>query len=295
MKKALIALVVLLSGNVQAQAKSFDILNPEVSQGGVVIVKVYPQFQTKAQGASVCVAVKWEGLYQPGKEYGLNNQGEVFVGVDINTEPNEYIVFLVECGRGNRLDWNYDVIKVEDVNFPIRIRTPFTPTNKWSKERDNIKKAFEDGSYWENYTDGEFVQPLDRVDLDGTRAVGDGFSYFVENHTGADLITLDTRTGNHKRPVKAINSGKIVLMAKNFSTDGNMVILDHGSGIFSVYMHLSSFKVKKVGALVKKGDVVGISGRSGRVSGPHLHFAVKVRDVYVDPLEFIKTMNQYLK
>lgn len=294
MKKTVVVLVMLLSGNAQAQAKSFEILNHKIGQGGVVIIKVYPQFQTKAQGVSVCVAVKWDGLDKPGKEYGLNNQGEVFIGVDINAEPKEYITFLVECGRGNRLDWSYEVIEVEDADFPTRIRIPFTPTNKWLKERGDIKKAFENGNYWENYTDGEFVQPLSRVVLDGTRAVGDIFSPFGENHAGVDLITLDAKTGNYKRPVKAINSGKVVLVAKNFSTDGNMIILDHGSGIFSLYMHLSAIKVRKVGDMVKKGDVIGTSGRSGQVSGPHLHFAVKIGDVYVDPLKFIETMNELL-
>lgn len=298
MKKSifsLVALFLLLNGNTRAQAKTFEILNHEVSQGGVIIIKVFPQFQTKAQGPSVCVAVKWNGLEQPGEEYGLNNRGEVFIGVDINTEPKIYIVFLVECGRSNRLDWSYEEVKIVDADFPIRARRPFTPTRKWKREREIINKIFEGGNYWENYANGEFIQPLERSVLNDGRTVGDVLSLFGAGHAGVDLATLDLDTGRHKRPVKAVNSGKVALIAKNFSTDGHMVIIDHGSGIFSVYMHLSNFAVRKAGDSVKKGDVIGISGRSGRVSGPHLHFAVKVRDVYVDPLEFIDTMNQNIR
>lgn len=287
--------VLLLADNAQAQAKSFEILNREVPQGGVIIIKVFPQFQTKVQGPPVCVAVKWDGLEQPGEEYGLNNRGEVFIGVDINTEPKIYIVFLVECGRGNRLDWYYDEVKIIDADFPERARRPFIPTKRWKQERRKINEVFESGNYWENYTNGEFIQPLERSVLNDGRTVGDVLSPFGAGHAGVDLATLDSDTGKHRRPVKAINSGKVALIAKNFSTDGHMVIIDHGSGIFSVYMHLSNFAVRKAGDSVKKGDVIGISGRSGRVSGPHLHFAVKVRGVYIDPLGFIDTMNQYIR
>ena len=116
---------------------------------------------------------------------------------------------------------------------------------------------------------------------------------------------MTPKTGKHKRPVKAINSGKVVLAAKGFSLEGNMIIIDHGSGIFSIYMHLSKFNVKQ-GGFVKAGQVIAVSGKSGRQSNgkpvaPHLHFGVRVGDPadplkfpVVDPLGFIETMNQYL-
>ncbi len=82
-----------------------------------------------------------------------------------------------------------------------------------------------------------------------------------------------------------------------------MVIIDHGSCILSVYMHLSRFNVKK-GESVTTGQIIGISGRSGRNGrrpvGPHLHCGVRVGDpddptkfAVVDPLVFIETMNRY--
>ena len=76
-----------------------------------------------------------------------------------------------------------------------------------------------------------------------------------------------------------------------------MVILSHGLGIFSVYMHLSKFEVK-LGETVKRGQLVALTGRTGtgiNRGDEHLHFSIKIRDAYVDPLEFIDIANEVLK
>ncbi|MDX1709249.1 MAG: M23 family metallopeptidase, partial [Desulfobacterales bacterium] len=67
---------------------------------------------------------------------------------------------------------------------------------------------------------------------------------------------------------------------------GNIVIVDHGMGIFTNYAHLSKIDVR-VGQHVARGDQIGLSGATGRASGPHLHWGVKVSGAYVDPLQFM--------
>lgn len=93
-------------------------------------------------------------------------------------------------------------------------------------------------------------------------------------------------------PVKASNDGIVVLVKKRFYSGGTVVI-DHGGGIYTCYFHLSKFRVKK-GDLVHKGHTIALSGKSGRVTGPHLHFAVRVHGVQVDPMQFVTVMNQKL-
>jgi murein DD-endopeptidase MepM/ murein hydrolase activator NlpD len=83
-------------------------------------------------------------------------------------------------------------------------------------------------------------------------------------------------------PVAAMNSGRVIL-ARNLFFEGNCVVLDHGHGLLTMYLHLSAFKVKE-GALVKRGQVIGLSGESGRTTGPHLHVGVRWQGIYVDPL-----------
>lgn len=90
--------------------------------------------------------------------------------------------------------------------------------------------------------------------------------------------------------VGAVNSG-IVRIAKDRYYAGNSVVIDHGYGIYSQYYHLSKIEVK-VGQRVKKGDIIGLSGATGRVSGPHLHFGIFAGGKQVDPLDFITKLNR---
>ncbi len=82
-------------------------------------------------------------------------------------------------------------------------------------------------------------------------------------------------------PVSAVNSGT-VLLARPMYFEGNCVMLDHGQGLLTIYMHLSEFKVKE-GEHVTRGQLIGLSGGSGRATGPHLHVAVRWEGVYLNP------------
>ena len=90
-------------------------------------------------------------------------------------------------------------------------------------------------------------------------------------------------------PIRAVGAGRVVLVKKRFFA-GNSVIIDHGEGIYTGYYHMSHFKVHK-GQLVHKGEILGLAGATGRVTGPHLHFSVRVNGVQVDPIQFLETFN----
>ncbi len=94
-------------------------------------------------------------------------------------------------------------------------------------------------------------------------------------HYGEDL---EGRVGD---PVAAANDGRVVLVRDCYAS-GRSIVLWHGAGLFSVYFHLSRAEVRP-GDEVRRGQVIGRVGRSGRVTGPHLHWGVKLRDLYVDP------------
>lgn len=98
-------------------------------------------------------------------------------------------------------------------------------------------------------------------------------------HQGADFRAA---TGT---PVRAPNSGRIAL-ASDLYFSGNTVIIDHGLGMFSLLAHLSKISVAE-GATVARGEVVGDSGATGRVTGPHLHWALRMGEASVDPLALI--------
>lgn len=86
-------------------------------------------------------------------------------------------------------------------------------------------------------------------------------------------------------PVKATADGQVINLHNRFYT-GNTIIIDHGQGLISLYAHLNSFKVKN-GQFVKQGDIIGTVGKTGRVTGPHLHWALYLNQTSVDPLLFL--------
>lgn len=94
-------------------------------------------------------------------------------------------------------------------------------------------------------------------------------------HYGLDLA------GRLGDPVRSANSGRVVLVRDCWAS-GHTVVVWHGAGLYTTYFHLSRALVAE-GATVEKGQRIGLVGRSGRASGPHLHWGVRVGDLYVDP------------
>jgi murein DD-endopeptidase MepM/ murein hydrolase activator NlpD len=91
-------------------------------------------------------------------------------------------------------------------------------------------------------------------------------------------------------PILAPGDGTVALAADLYFT-GQTVVLDHGWGLHSILAHLSSISVEP-GAVVARGDVVGALGATGRVTGPHLHWAVRLNGARVDPLSMLGLLRE---
>lgn len=99
-------------------------------------------------------------------------------------------------------------------------------------------------------------------------------------HNGVD-IDVPKNT-----PVKASAGGKVIIAGNNFYYNGNFVLIDHGFGLTTVYLHFNKLNVK-TGDYVKKGDVIGFVGMTGRATGPHLHWGVKWYNKRIDPMSLL--------
>jgi hypothetical protein len=103
-------------------------------------------------------------------------------------------------------------------------------------------------------------------------------------HAGVDIA------GGAGAPVTAPADGVVVLAAdKPFTLEGNLLIIDHGMGLNSAFLHLSRIDVKE-GDHVKKGQLIGAIGSSGRATGPHLHWALKWKSARIDPMALTGVM-----
>jgi murein DD-endopeptidase MepM/ murein hydrolase activator NlpD len=112
----------------------------------------------------------------------------------------------------------------------------------------------------------------------GTRRIFNG--KLASIHKGLDFRA---RTGT---PVRAGNSG-VVALARPLYYEGNCVVIDHGMGLFTISMHLSRIDVKE-GQRVARGSRLGLSGDTGRVTGPHLHWGVRWQGAYLDPAKLLR-------
>jgi len=127
--------------------------------------------------------------------------------------------------------------------------------------------------------EGSFHAPVTAPPTDsfGTRRIFNGKLASV--HKGMDFRAA---TGT---PVRAGNSG-VVVLARPLYYEGNCVVIDHGLGLFTISMHLSRIDVRE-GQHVTAGEQLGLSGATGRVTGPHLHWAVRWQGAYLDPAKLL--------
>lgn len=154
------------------------------------------------------------------------------------------------------------------------------------KEARKIKRIYASGSMarlWDN----DFQLPMKSkiTSRYGNKRVFNG--QLKSYHNGIDFrAPIGT-------PVFAANSGTVGL-AEDLFYSGNAVIIDHGTGIFTIYAHLSRIDVSS-GQNIQKGQQLGLTGATGRVNGPHLHWGVKVNNVAINPLQFTEIISSLVK
>ena len=101
---------------------------------------------------------------------------------------------------------------------------------------------------------------------------------------------MDIATGSSGTPFVAPADGVVTLAAaSSFSLEGRLLMIDHGMGLNSAFLHCSAHAVN-VGDVVRQGQFIGRIGATGRATGPHLHWSIKWREARLDPLLFVGVM-----
>ena len=204
------------------------------------------------------------------------------VGVDVEVAPGTYPLTVVATwkdGSQGTLHQDVNVTEAPYEKVPLSVPDKFIEPNAAALKKiaaDKIvkDKAFANSSLKPEWT-GNFLPPLHlapQSDSFGNQRMFNGKRASV--HRG-----LDYRAKLHT-PVAAINSGRVVL-AQPLYFEGGCVMIDHGLGLMSIYMHLSKIEVS-VGKKVRKGQMIALSGATGRATGPHLHLGVRWEGSYLD-------------
>lgn len=209
-------------------------------------------------------------------------------GVSMETAPGSYALELSgETAAGKtppqQLSFarNFAVArgKYPKIEVKLSVESKFTePTPEQQKqieEAQQIKKDYLNRITSAREWSGSFSAPAEAAisDVFGSERIFNG-------KTSSPHLGLDFRVPSGT-PVAAMNDGT-VLLARPLYFEGDLVAIDHGQGLLTLYMHLSEFKVKE-GEQVKRGQIVGLSGGTGRATGPHLHVAVRWQGTYLDP------------
>lgn len=260
---------------------SLSVSPEKVKQGDTVLIRV--------KGATDNVTGKFGDEHLVFYRKGDSKEWIALLGIDAGQKPGSYSISV----DASETESFTQAIKVELADFssaPAAKAPNLTDkgyTNKIAieniSENDSpaLKKVLSKFTP-EPYFKESFSFPLSKMEISGY-----GFGRYISfagstlQHLGVDLRAVE------KTDIYSINDGKVAAIL-NLSNGGKTVIIDHGLYIFSLYLHLDEFKVAE-GDMVKKGQVIGLSGDTGYSTAPHLHFSIRAGSSRVDPVVFIET------
>jgi len=243
-------------------------------------------FQVKTSSGITSLSGKWldHDIY-----FSLDRASKTWygiAGVSLETKPGSYPL-LLEAEAGNTRTSFRKLIRVGAAKYPsiaVTVSKQFTEPDPEQLKQIAQDKTVKQDTFRtvsaEREWAGRFEPPVEaRIsDVFGTQRTFNG--KVQSSHQGLDFAVPQGT------PVAALNSGT-VLLARPLYFEGNCVVIDHGQGLLSLYLHLSEFKVKE-GDHVQRGQELGLSGSSGRATGPHLHIAVRWQGVYLNPETLLK-------
>lgn len=227
--------------------------------------------------------------------FKLKNKKDTFyalVPISYYKDFKEYKI-IISYIQDNKKVFEGILIDVIDAKYESEtLKVASSKINLSEKNKKLTKKEYEQAMNLYNSVSPnlliskKFISPLNSkiTSAFGKKRVFNGS--LKSYHSGTDYrAAIGTK-------IKASNSGKVVL-AKNRFYAGNSIVIDHGQGIYTGYYHLSKMNFKE-GDFVKRGQIIGLAGATGRVTGPHLHFSFRINSIQVDPLQAMKLLNNNL-
>jgi murein DD-endopeptidase MepM/ murein hydrolase activator NlpD len=208
-------------------------------------------------------------------------------GAGQETKAGAYSLQLhAETANGEAISFEKSV-RVERQRYPrVLLKVPGRYTapspedqRQIAQDRETKAEAFKTVSSAREWR-GSFATPV-KAEISDVFGVERVFNGSVQStHQGLDFRVPSGTS------VAAVNRGRVIL-AQPLFFEGNCVVIDHGQGLLTLYLHLSKFSVRE-GDEVEKGQELGFSGGTGRATGPHLHLAVRWQGVYLNPQVLLK-------
>ncbi len=270
--------LLLAALNVSAHAQLGSLPRHSPYPGGVAIVKLSdadaPVLEVTYGGNRVLTVLLSEGLF------GV-------VGIPLDATPGMQQLQINAAKDGVRVAYQtaFEIKTKTYATQHLRIDPRFlqlSPENQKRVERDQPLIATAK-THWSEARPASFVLDLPTP---GRLSARFGLRRTLNGKESWPHGGLDVAVGTGT-PLRAAAAARVIAVDDYFYS-GKSVWLDHGQGFITLYIHMSRIDVKD-GDTVERGSVIGLSGASGQVTGPHLHWAVVLNGVYVDPELFLKT------
>ncbi len=270
--KKLLFLTFLLSP-LFSSAQNIDIKPTEIIQGDPVMITIDSQVKK----------ITFDGIAVATFQYNKKTRG--LVPINLTRKPGSYN-FKIEFPDGRVTEKTITVKERKKIEAPLGIPhklggdTPASQknlVNNLSKENaslENIKT--EAKSFWTKPFRFPIKNPIVTDPYGYNRKTGE----YTITHKGTDFRAKDGT------PVMAMNQG-VVRQARTYTIYGKTIVIDHGLGLQTFYMHLSKINVK-VGDTVKPGQVIGLAGKTGYAESSHLHLTVRINGISIDPMRFME-------
>jgi len=208
------------------------------------------------------------------------------IGLSYDFVPGRYAVLIVEKEKGKKPKKKYKLLAVQRKYFPTsyvnftqeKRELMASPLNE--RERKLISTELKVDNEEQSW-DGKFILPVEGKTVGKYGVKRMAGSKFLWNHKGVDLKATEGT------PIKAANGGEVMLTEEGFYIHGKTVMINHGQGVITIYLHLNSISVQK-GDRVTKGDVIGEVGETGLTTSSHLHWGLYVHGVPVDPFPWVE-------
>ena len=261
--------------------RSLVALSPEVvSAGSPVLIRIH-------LGGVAAIDGEWLGRKLEFFRGRDSRTWFALAGVDVEGAVGPSTLRInVQLAKGSTRDLSRTIeihaadYRTSSLTVEPQFVTPGPEALKQIEADKQLKEKVFGASASEPLWAGDFRAPVtaEPTDSFGTRRTFNG--KLASIHKGMDFRAT---TGT---PVRAGNSG-VVVLARPLYYEGNFVVIDHGLGLYTLSMHLSRIDVQE-GQRVAAGDPLGLSGATGRVTGPHLHWAVRWQDAYLDPAKLLR-------
>jgi len=214
---------------------------------------------------------------------------QILIGIDLDTKPGRYDVSITSGpSEKDRITQLLTILPKTFATRRLTVDAAFVNPSAEQAARIKDDTARLNGAWVSSVPtslwSGAWARPVPGAanSVFGTRSIFNGEPR--SPHSGADF------QGAAGTPVKAPNSGRVVLAGDLYFT-GNTVVIDHGAGLFSLFAHLRAINVHE-GDSVTTGAALGELGATGRVTGPHLHWAVRLDGARIDPLSLLALLGE---